>query len=37
LPDAIIAATAIEEELLLISADKGFRRIKDLQLILIEV
>ena len=37
LPDAIIAATAIEEELILVSADKGFKRIKDLQLILIEV
>lgn len=37
LPDAIIAATAIEEELTLITADKGFKRIKDLQLILIEV
>lgn len=37
LPDAIIAATAIEEELTLVSADKGFKRIKDLQLILIEV
>ena len=37
LPDAIIAATAIEEGLSLITADKGFKRIKDLQLILIEV
>lgn len=37
LPDAIIAATAIEEGLILVTADKGFKRIKDLQLILIEV
>ena len=37
LADAIIAATAIEEELTLVTADKGFKRIKDLQLILIEV
>ena len=33
----LFAATAIEEELILVSADKGFKRIKDLQLILIEV
>jgi predicted nucleic acid-binding protein len=37
LPDAIIAATAIEEGLTLVTADKGFKRIKDLPLILIEV
>lgn len=37
LPDAIITATAIEEELTLVSADKGFKRIKDLPLILIEL
>ena len=37
LPDAIIAATAIEESLTLVTADKGFKRIKELQLILIEV
>jgi predicted nucleic acid-binding protein len=37
LPDAIIAATAIEEGLTLVTADKGFKRLKDLQLILIEV
>lgn len=37
LPDAVIAATAIEEALTLVTADKGFKRIKDLQLILIEV
>lgn len=37
LPDAIIAATAIEEGLTLVTADKGFKRIKELQLILTEV
>jgi predicted nucleic acid-binding protein len=37
LPDAVIAATAIEEALTLVTADKGFKRVKDLQLILIEV
>ena len=37
LPDAVIAATAIEEGLTLVTADKGFKRVKDLQLILIEV
>ncbi len=37
LPDAIIAATAIQEGLTLVTADKGFKRIKELQLILIEV
>ena len=37
LADAIIAATAIEEGLTLVTADKGFKRIKELQLILIEV
>jgi len=36
-PDAIIAATAIEEELTLVTADKGFRRLKNLSLILIEI
>ena len=36
LPDAIIAATAIAEGLTLVTADKGFKRIKELQLILIE-
>ncbi|MBX9782084.1 MAG: type II toxin-antitoxin system VapC family toxin [Chitinophagaceae bacterium] len=36
-PDAIIAATAIEEGLTLVTADKGFKRIKELQLILIEI
>ena len=37
LPDAIIAATAIEEGLIFVTADKGFKRLKELQLILIEV
>ena len=37
LPDAIIAATAIEEGLTLVTADKGFKRIQELQLYLIEV
>ena len=36
-PDAIIAATAIEEGLTLVTADKGFKRIAELSLLLIEV
>ena len=36
LPDAIIAATAIENKLKLITADKGFERIRELNLLLIE-
>ena len=36
LPDAIVAATAIANDLPLISADKGFRQITELNLILIE-
>lgn len=36
-PDALIAATAIEGSFTLVTADKGFKRIKDLSLILIEV
>jgi predicted nucleic acid-binding protein len=36
-PDAIIAATAIEEGLTLVTADKGFKRVKELSLLLIEV
>lgn len=36
LPDAIVAATAIENGLPLLTADKGFRQIADLNLILIE-
>ncbi|MCR5456443.1 MAG: PIN domain-containing protein [Bacteroidales bacterium] len=35
LPDAIVAATAIECNVPLITADKGFRKIKELQLELI--
>ena len=37
IPDALIAATAIEEKLTLVTADKGFKRIKELSLLLIEV
>ncbi len=36
-PDALIAATSIEGGFTLVTADKGFKRIKDLSLILIEV
>ena len=36
-PDALIAATAIEGGFTLVTADKGFKRIKGLSLILIEV
>ncbi len=36
-PDALIAATAIEGDLSLVTADKGFKRIKELSLILIEL
>lgn len=36
-PDALIAATAIEGKFTLVTADKGFKKIKDLSLILIEV
>jgi len=35
IPDAIIAATAIVEGFSLVTADTGFKRIKDLSLILI--
>jgi predicted nucleic acid-binding protein len=37
LPDAIIAASALVEDMTLVTADKGFKRIRGLQLILIEV
>jgi hypothetical protein len=37
IPDAIIAATAIEEGLTLVTADKGFKRIKGLQFVLVEI
>ena len=36
-PDALIAAISIEGGFTLVTADKGFKRIKDLSLILIEV
>ena len=36
LPDAIIAATAIENKLQLITADKGLKKIRELNLLLIE-
>ncbi len=36
-PDALIAATAIEGGFTLVTADKGFKRIKDLSLILVEI
>jgi predicted nucleic acid-binding protein len=35
LPDAIIAATAIQQGLTLVTADKGFSKIKNLDLLLI--
>ena len=37
IPDALIAATAIERGLTLVTEDKGFKKIKGLSLILIEV
>jgi predicted nucleic acid-binding protein len=37
IPDAIIAAASIERNFTLVTADKGFKRIKRLSLILIEV
>ena len=37
LPDAIIAATAIQQNLALITADKGFAKIEELDLILINI
>jgi predicted nucleic acid-binding protein len=36
-PDALIASTAIEGGFTLVTADKGFKRIKNLTLILIEL
>ena len=36
LPDAIIAATAIENNLTLLTADKGFNKITELNLIILE-
>jgi len=37
LPDAIIAATAIKRNLTLLTADKDFTKIKELELVLIEL
>ena len=37
LPDAIIAATALVNDIPLITADKGFSKVKELDLILIEL
>jgi predicted nucleic acid-binding protein len=37
LPDAIIAATAIHKGLSLVTADKGFQKITDLDLIIINI
>jgi predicted nucleic acid-binding protein len=37
LPDALIAATALQQNLTLVTADKGFSRIADLDLLLITV
>ena len=37
LPDAIIAATAIVERFTLVTADKGFKKIENLSLILLDV
>ena len=36
LPDAIVAATAIQKGLSLVTADKGFQKIMDLDIILID-
>ena len=36
LPDAIIAATAIKNNLPLLTADKGFKRVSELNLNLLE-
>ena len=37
LPDAIIAATAIKNKILLVTADKDFEKISDLDLLLIDI
>ena len=37
LPDAIIAATAIKNDILLVTADKGYRKISNLDLLLIDI
>ena len=36
LPDAIIAASAIVNVIVLITADKGFKKVEELQLLIIE-
>ena len=36
LPDAIIAASAIVNDIVLITADKGFKKVEELQLLIIE-
>ena len=36
LPDAIIAPSAIVNDIVLITADKGFKKVAELQLIIIE-
>ena len=37
LPDAVIAATAIENDLLLVTADKDFKKVSNLDLLLIDI
>lgn len=37
IPDAIIAATAINQGLLLLTADKGFQKIKELPAIIVSI
>ena len=37
LPDAIIAATAIKNNVLLVTADKDFEKISDLDLLLMDI
>jgi hypothetical protein len=37
LPDAIIAATSIANKVPLVSADKGFSKIKELDLVLLKI
>ncbi len=36
MPDAIIAATAMEEDFILVTTDKGFRKIKKLRLVILK-
>ena len=37
LPDAIIAATAIKNDMLLVTADKDFKKVSNLDLLLIDI